>query len=163
MIYSKRGALWADLVWKSALLHKCEILEDLHQRLVPEKGDRWETHLPIICDHMGQCGIPPFPVQSESGLTPIWEWCLFSLPLTPLSSTLLRSFNEPGDGRFWPSSTGPNVPPGCNGCYMPRHHSWTLQGWIRHTKRFFPRCLAREDIRCDVDENMWPNAEGVLD
>ncbi len=35
-VYSKRGALWADLVWKSALLHKCEILEDLHQRLVLE-------------------------------------------------------------------------------------------------------------------------------
>ncbi|KAJ8268719.1 hypothetical protein COCON_G00113260 [Conger conger] len=33
------------------------------------------------------------------------------------------------------------------------------QGWIRHAKRFFPRYLAREDIRCDVDENMWPNAE----
>lgn len=33
------------------------------------------------------------------------------------------------------------------------------QGWIRHSKRFFPRCIAREDIRCDVDENMWPNAE----
>ncbi len=39
MIYSERGPLWADLVWKSALLHKCEILEDLYQRLVPEKGD----------------------------------------------------------------------------------------------------------------------------
>ncbi|KAI2661539.1 Ribosome maturation factor RimP [Labeo rohita] len=33
------------------------------------------------------------------------------------------------------------------------------QGWIRHAKRFFPRCLAKEDIRCDVDENMWPNAQ----
>ncbi len=33
------------------------------------------------------------------------------------------------------------------------------QGWIWHTKIFFPICLAREDFRCDVDENMWPNAE----
>ncbi len=119
------------------------------RRFAPKTGSRERgkvgDHLPIICDHMGQCGIPPFPVQSESGLTPIREWCLFSLPLTPLSSTLLRSFNEPGDGRFWPSSTEPNVPPGCNECCMPRHHSWTLQGWIRHTKRFFPRCLAKED------------------
>ncbi len=24
---------------------------------------------------------------------------------------------------FWP-----NIPPGCNGCCMPRHHSWTLAG-----------------------------------
>ncbi len=37
------------------------------------------------------------------------------------------------------------------------------QGWIRHTKIFFPRCLAREDIRCDVDENMWSNAEDRAD
>ncbi len=95
-VYSKRGPLWDDLVWKSALLHKCEILEDLHQRLVPEEGDRREN----ICDHMEQCGIPPFPVQSQTGLTPIREWCPFSLPLTLLSSTSLRSFSQPGDGRF---------------------------------------------------------------
>ncbi len=48
MIYSKRGPLWAELVWKSAFLHKCEILEDLLQRLVPEveRGQVGE-HLPI--------------------------------------------------------------------------------------------------------------------
>ncbi len=74
------------------------------RRFAPKTGSReWGQvgdHLPIICDHMGQCGIPPFPVQSKPGLTPIREWCLFSLPLTSLSSTLLRSFNKPGDGRF---------------------------------------------------------------
>jgi len=32
------------------------------------------------------------------------------------------------------------------------------QGWIRHSRRFFPRCMARENIRCDVDENLWPDA-----
>ncbi len=26
-------------------------------------------------------------------------------------------------------------------------------------KRLFPSGLARDDIRCDVDENMWPDAE----
>lgn len=25
------------------------------------------------------------------------------------------------------------------------------QGWIRHSQRFFPRCMAREHILCDVD------------
>ncbi|XP_051512783.1 potassium/sodium hyperpolarization-activated cyclic nucleotide-gated channel 3-like [Myxocyprinus asiaticus] len=25
-------------------------------------------------------------------------------------------------------------------------------GWIRHSRRFFPHCLARENITCDVDE-----------
>lgn len=33
------------------------------------------------------------------------------------------------------------------------------RGWIRHSKRFFPRCIAREDIRCDVDENLWPDRQ----
>ena len=28
------------------------------------------------------------------------------------------------------------------------------RGWIRRSKRFFPRCIAREDIRCDVGENL---------
>ncbi len=33
------------------------------------------------------------------------------------------------------------------------------RGMIRHSKRLFPRCIAREDIRCDVDENLWPNRQ----
>lgn len=33
-----------------------------------------------------------------------------------------------------------------------------FQGWIRHSRAFFPRCLAREHIACDVDEVMWPDA-----
>ncbi|KAL7877278.1 hypothetical protein SRHO_G00039210 [Serrasalmus rhombeus] len=32
-----------------------------------------------------------------------------------------------------------------------------IQGWIRHSRCFFPRCLAREDIACDVDEVLWPD------
>jgi len=28
----------------------------------------------------------------------------------------------------------------------------SIQGWIWHTRGYFPRCLAREDIACDVDE-----------
>lgn len=31
------------------------------------------------------------------------------------------------------------------------------QGWIRHSRRFFTRCLERENIACDVDEVLWPN------
>ncbi|KAI7790162.1 hypothetical protein IRJ41_011132 [Triplophysa rosa] len=27
----------------------------------------------------------------------------------------------------------------------------------RGSKRFFPHCITREDIHCDVDENLWPN------
>lgn len=28
------------------------------------------------------------------------------------------------------------------------------QAWIRHAKRFFPRCLNNDNIHCDVDENL---------
>lgn len=36
------------------------------------------------------------------------------------------------------------------------------RGWIRHSKSFFffPHCIASEDIRCDVDENLWPDRLG---
>ena len=27
----------------------------------------------------------------------------------------------------------------------------------RHTRRYFPRCLARENIACDVDKVLWPD------
>ncbi|KAL3973888.1 glutaminase [Sarotherodon galilaeus] len=37
------------------------------------------------------------------------------------------------------------------------------QAWIRHARRFFPRCLNNEDIHCDVDENLWPNVNDWLD
>ena len=37
------------------------------------------------------------------------------------------------------------------------------RGWIRHSKRFFPRYIARENIRCDVDENMWADRQERLD
>jgi len=33
----------------------------------------------------------------------------------------------------------------------------SCQGWLRHSRAFFPRCLARENIACDVDENLWPD------
>ena len=31
------------------------------------------------------------------------------------------------------------------------------KGWLWHARRFFPRCIARENIRFDVDENLWPD------
>ncbi len=30
-------------------------------------------------------------------------------------------------------------------------------GWNRHARQNFPRCLARENIACDVDEVLWPD------
>lgn len=31
------------------------------------------------------------------------------------------------------------------------------QAWNRHSRRFFPRCLARENLNCGEGENLWPN------
>ncbi len=33
------------------------------------------------------------------------------------------------------------------------------RGWVRHSRRFFPRCMAMENIICDVDENLWPDQQ----
>ena len=33
-----------------------------------------------------------------------------------------------------------------------------FQGWMRHSRAFFPRCLARDNMACNVDEVMWPDA-----
>ncbi len=151
-VYSKRGTLWTDLVWKSALLYKCEILEDL----LPEKGTGGRTDHLSIYDHMEQCGIPPFPCSHRLVWHPFENDVSFSCPLLHFPQPHWGVFMSLEMEGFWPSFTGPNIPPGCNGCWIPRHHIWTLPGRIRHTNRFFPRCLAREDIRCDVDENMWP-------
>lgn len=32
-----------------------------------------------------------------------------------------------------------------------------FQGWVRHARSFFPRCLAMDNIACDVDEVLWPD------
>ena len=31
------------------------------------------------------------------------------------------------------------------------------QGFMRHSRRFFQRCLDQEDMACDVDEALWPD------
>jgi hypothetical protein len=30
---------------------------------------------------------------------------------------------------------------------------------MHHARRYFPRCLAEENITCDVDENLWPGTK----
>ncbi len=65
---------------------------------------------------------------------------MITLFLAPYSSFLNRIFLSLEMEGFW-------VPPGSNGCWMPRYHSWIIPGRIRHIKRVFPRCLASEDIR----------------
>ena len=33
----------------------------------------------------------------------------------------------------------------------------------RQARRFFPRCIARENKRCDVDESLWPDGQQCMD
>ncbi len=33
----------------------------------------------------------------------------------------------------------------------------------RHSRIFFPWCMAMENIRCDVDENLWPDLQEQQD
>ncbi len=33
------------------------------------------------------------------------------------------------------------------------------RGWVPHSRRFFPQCMAMKNIRCDVDENLWPDQQ----
>jgi hypothetical protein len=33
------------------------------------------------------------------------------------------------------------------------------RGWLSHARRLFPLCITRENIRCDVDENLWPDQQ----
>ncbi len=36
-------------------------------------------------------------------------------------------------------------------------------GWVRRSRIFFPWCMAMENIRCDVDENLWPDLQEQQD
>lgn len=31
-----------------------------------------------------------------------------------------------------------------------------FQGWIQHARTFFPHCLERDNIACNVNEVLWP-------
>ncbi|XP_052341208.1 uncharacterized protein LOC118363001 isoform X1 [Oncorhynchus keta] len=35
----------------------------------------------------------------------------------------------------------------------------SCHAWIRDSRRYFPRCLAQDNITCDVDEVLWPDPQ----
>uniref|UniRef100_A0A1A8IV12 DDE superfamily endonuclease n=1 Tax=Nothobranchius kuhntae TaxID=321403 RepID=A0A1A8IV12_NOTKU len=39
----------------------------------------------------------------------------------------------------------------------------SCRGWIRHSRRYFPRCIDRADIPCDADENVWADRRERVD
>ncbi|XP_048826950.1 uncharacterized protein LOC125704854 [Brienomyrus brachyistius] len=173
-VLGQRGAnitMCAAISNNSALLHKCQIgsyntdrlllfLEDLHERLVPEvERGQVGDHLPIyvitwdnVAFHHSRAVTAWFDAHPRM-------MSHFLAPYSPFLNPIEEFFSA------WRWKVFDHRP----------HDQMSLldamdaacqditaehcQGWIRHAKRFFPRCLAREDIRCDVDENMWPNAE----
>ncbi|XP_039598918.1 uncharacterized protein LOC120521189 [Polypterus senegalus] len=170
----QRGAnitMCAAISNNGALLHKCQIgpyntdrrllfLEDLHERLVPEvERGQVGDHLPIyvitwdyVAFHHSRAVTAWFNAHPRM-------MSHFLAPYSPFLNPIEEFFSA----RKWKvfdhrphdqMSLLDAMDAACQD--ITAEH---CQGWIRHGKRFFPRCLAREDIRCDVDENMWPNAE----
>ncbi len=149
-------ALWADLVWKSALLHKCEILEDLHQRLVPEV-ERGQ-----VGDHLSIYVITWNNVAFHHSRA-VTDWYdthprMMSIFLAPYSTffSLIEEFFSTWRWKVFDQMSLLDVMDAACQDITAEH----CQGWIRHTKRYLAR---EEDIRCDVDENMWPNAGDQAD
>ncbi|KAI2652733.1 Insertion element IS630 uncharacterized 39 kDa protein [Labeo rohita] len=155
------------------LLHRCQVgpyntkrllafLNDLHQRLVPEQdqeGDNMRTFV-ITWDNVA--------FHHSQAITAWLEVhprlvSLFLPPYSPFLNPIEEFFSA------WRWKVYDHQP----------HDQMSLleamdadcrditvddcQGWIRHTRRFYPRCIALDNIRCDVDENMWPNPEDRRD
>ncbi len=78
----------------------------------------------------------------------------FLPPYSPFLNPIEEYFQN-GGGK----TTRSDVSVGCHECCMWGRHSWSLQGMGAAFKEIFPRCMAMENIRCDVDENLWPDQQ----
>ncbi|XP_073761989.1 uncharacterized protein [Danio rerio] len=170
----QRGAnitMCAAISNNGALLHKCQIgpyntdrlllfLEDLHERLVPEvERGQVGDHLPVyvitwdnVAFHHSRAVTAWFDANPRM-------MSHFLAPYSPFLNPIEEFFSA---WRWKVFDHRPHDQMALLDAMDAACQDITTehcQGWIRHAKRFFPRCLAREDIRCDVDENMWPNAE----
>jgi len=156
-----------------SLLHKCQVgpynterllafLDDLHQRLVPEQDQEGENRRTFVITwdnvafHHSQAVTAWFEVHPRL-------ICLFLPPYSPFLNPIEELFStwrwkvydhQPHDQL----SLLEAMDAGCRDITVD-----DCQGWIRHSKRFYPRCIALDNIRCDVDENLWPNPEDRRD
>ena len=39
----------------------------------------------------------------------------------------------------------------------------TCQTWIHYLRPYFPRCLAQDNIECDVEKNLWQDPRKTQD
>ncbi|KAM8747389.1 uncharacterized protein AB9X84_015425 [Acanthopagrus schlegelii] len=155
------------------LLHRCQVgpynterllafLDDLHHHLIPQQnqeGENMRTFVIIwdnVAFHYSQAITAWFEAHPRLVR-------LFLPPYSPFLNPIEEFFSawrwkvydhQPHDQM----SLLEAMDAGCREITADN-----CQGWIRHTKRFYPRCIALDNIRCDVDENMWPNPEDRRD
>ncbi|XP_041118603.1 uncharacterized protein LOC121322555 [Polyodon spathula] len=131
-------------------------LDTLHGILIPaeQKGGPEQPRYVVICDNVSfhraalvrnwfidhpqfiVLYLPPYfpflnPIEEFFSA---WRWKVYDhhpLPCMPLLQAMEDACGEVDVGAFG--------------------------GWIRHSRRFFPRCLARDNIACDVDGVLWPD------
>ena len=125
-------------------------LEELHCRLAPVE-ERWEVrHFVIICDNVA--------FHHSRAVNRVV--CNYHADTVPAS---ILTIPQPHFFSAWRGNIYDHNPhtqmslldamnAGCEDTSAEE-----CQAWIRHAKR----CLARENIPWDVDENMWPNAGAV--
>ena len=77
----------------------------------------------------------------------------FLPPYSPFHNPIEELFSALEVEGVRSSATHTDDPAGCNGCSMDKAFQ----------KRFFPRCIGRENIRCDVDENRGADRRERLD
>ena len=138
---------------------------------IPIIGPYNEERLVTFCRHSQQ-GSHPWTREGSDWrwLAKVWDslglrpttgcWWSSSHP-TPHSLTTLRNFSQHGDGKYMIASQMTLLAAMDAACDDITADA--CRGWIRHSKWFFPRCIAREDLRCDVDEKLWPNRRECQD
>lgn len=169
-LYTVDITICAAIAYTGLLRHRSQVgpdntaflafLNDLHQLLVPQEDDEGDRTFVVTWDrvvfHHSQVVtawfrdhpkllplfLPPYSpfLNPIEDFFPAWRWKAFDhKPHDQI--TLLDAMDA-----------------GCRDIAVE-----DCQGWIRHSKHFFPRCIALEDIRCHVDENMWPNSDDRRD
>lgn len=98
---------------------------------------------------MGHFHVPPISAGAGNGFRAIHTLPLCSRPDAPAVLDLIEEFSP-----HWGGTCLVGV----------RINTWPFSGpWMRHAWRFFPRCLASENICSDMDERVWPSPRDRAD
>lgn len=112
---------------------------------------------------MGHFHVPPISAGAGNGFRAIHTLLLCSRPDAPAVLNLIEEFSPHWGGTCMVGVASTRDPSPGRGWGMQGHHSRPESGWIRHAWRFFPRCLASENICSDMDERVWPSPRDRAD